>query len=133
MLYRNFDWIFYLTLTLQSAHGSTHSNLSEPLHRLSKQQLAWSDHGRVWRGSNESNPDQTNLSAACSDFAQIWRCSNESNHDQTTLTAAACSDSALVRRGLKESNLSLCSLIRLYRGSERFECCSTLPNLFKLL
>ena len=49
----------------------------------------------VWRGSNESNPDQTALSGACSDFAQVWRCSNESNYNQTTLTAA-CSDCALV-------------------------------------
>ena len=49
----------------------------------------------VWRGSNESNADQTALSAACSDFAQVWRCSNESNYNQTTLTAA-CSDCALV-------------------------------------
>ena len=30
----------------------------------------------VWRGSNESNSDQTALSAACSDFAQVRRCSN---------------------------------------------------------
>ena len=119
---------------------------------------ACSDCAFVWRCSNESNPDQTTLSAACSDFAQIWRCSNQLNHKQTTLTAAACSDSALVRRGLNESNTSCllrfgetapsvacsdfaqvrrCSnesnrdqttlnaanalLLRLVRGSERFE------------
>ena len=106
MLYRNFDWIVYLTLTLQSDRGSTHSNLSEPLHSLSKQQLAWSDHGRVWRGSNESNPKQTTLSAACSDFAQLRRSSNESNHAQTTLTAA-CSGCAVVWRGSNESKVRM--------------------------
>ena len=40
----------------------------------------------VWRGSNELNSDQTALSAACSDFAQVLRCSNELNYNQTTLT-----------------------------------------------
>ena len=62
--------------------SSSHSNLSEP-------------RAFVQRGSNESNPNQTALSAAFSGSAEVRRGSNELNHDQTTLTAA-CSGCAEV-------------------------------------
>ena len=70
----------------RSDRGSTHSNISEHLHSLSKQQreccetlrefsaAVCSDCALVRRGSNESNPNQTALSAVCSSCVEVGRC-----------------------------------------------------------
>ena len=71
------------------------SKRNESNHEQTTLTAACSGCAVVWRGSNESNSEQTALSAACSDVAQVRRSSNESNYKQTTLTAA-CSDCALV-------------------------------------